>query len=31
MNFSEAIQLARDVGYTHWLKLNQRRRETVSL
>ena len=29
MNFAEAIQLARDIGFTRYWRLNQRRREEV--
>jgi hypothetical protein len=29
MNFSEAVQLARDAGYTHCCRFTQRKREDV--
>jgi histidinol-phosphatase (PHP family) len=31
LNFAEAVQLARRVGYTHWLRFSQRRAEAVRL
>ena len=31
MNFAEAIQLAKEVGYTRWCRFNQRRREFVEI
>jgi len=31
MNFAEAIQLARSVGYTHWRRFTQRKSESIPL
>ncbi len=31
LNFSDAVQLARGAGYTHWAKFTKRRREAVEL
>jgi histidinol-phosphatase (PHP family) len=31
LNFSDAVQLARGAGYTHWAKFTKRRREPVKL
>ena len=31
MNFTDAVQLARSVGYTHYCRFTQRRCESVSI